>query len=212
MLTLAFAQIAWSVAFGWTGVTGGDNGLLGLWPDGWAASPRAFFWLCLAAAAASVGLIRALVVSPFGLGLRAVRDSALRAEALGLGRAPVQWAAFALAGTVAGLAGGLFVFLKGSVFPDSLGISLSVDGLVMVLLGGIGTVSGGVVGAVVYKALSVWLISQTDHSKLALGLVILALVLLFPAGLGGLASRLAPRRRRAAAPAVHPAVGVGGAP
>ena len=152
MLTLAFAQIAWSVAFQWTAVTGGDNGLLGIWPDGWAASPRAFFWLCLAAAVAGVALIRVLVFSPFGTGLRAVRDSALRAEALGLGRAPVQWAAFTLAGGVAGLAGGLFTFLKGSVFPDSLGIATSVDGLVMVLLGGIGTVSGSVAGAAAYKA------------------------------------------------------------
>ena len=212
MLTLAFAQIAWSAAFQWTAVTGGDNGLLGLWPDAWAASPRSFFWLCLAMATASVAVIRALVFSPFGLGLRAVRDSALRAEALGLGRAPVQWAAFAVAGALAGLAGGLFVFLKGSVFPDSLGISTSVDGLVMVLLGGIGTVSGGVVGAVAYKALSVWLISQTDWSKLVLGLVILALVLLCPSGIGGLASRFAPGRRRPAAPAAGPALEAGGVP
>ena len=206
MLTLAFAQIAWSVAFQWTAVTGGDNGLLGIWPDGWAASPRAFFWLCLAAATLSVGLIRALVFSPFGAGLRAVRDSALRAEALGLGRVPVQWAAFALAGGVAGLAGGLFAYLKGSVFPDSLGIGTSVDGLVMVLLGGIGTLSGGVAGAAVYKALSVWLISQTDHSKLALGLAIIGLVLLCPAGLGGLAGRLrVPRRAETTAPAAEAA-------
>jgi len=212
MLTLAFAQIAWSVAFQWTGVTGGDNGLLGVWPDGWAANPRAFFWLCLAAVVGSAALIRALVFSPFGAGLRAVRDSALRAEALGLARAAVQWAAFALAGGVAGLSGGLFAFLKGSVFPDSLGIATSVDGLVMVLLGGIGTVSGGIAGAAVYKALSVWLISQTDYSKLALGLVIIGLVLLLPTGLGGLAERIRlPRRGRpAASPA--PVLGAGAPP
>ncbi len=211
MLTLAFAQIAWSVAFQWTAVTGGDNGLLGLWPAAWAASPGTFFWLCLACAALGVGLIRALVFSPFGLGLRAVRDSALRAEALGLGRAPMQWAAFAVSGAVAGLAGGLFVFLKGSVFPDSLGIATSVDGLVMVLLGGIGTVSGGVAGAVVYKALSVWLISQTDSSKLVLGLSIIGLVLLCPSGIGGLVPRLAGRRRPSPGPAPA-ALEIGGAP
>ncbi len=212
MLTLAFAQIAWSVAFQWTAVTGGDNGILGVWPDAWATSPRAFFWLCLAAAVAGVGGTRILVFSPFGAGLRAVRDSALRAEALGLGRAPIQWAAFALAGGGAGLAGGLFAYLKGSVFPDSLGISTSVDGLVMVLLGGIGTVSGSVAGAAVYKALSVWLMAQTDYSKLALGLVIIGLVLLIPKGLGGLAGRW-PRPRRTRpdpSPSPSPAVGMGG--
>ena len=203
MLTLAFAQITWSVAFQWTGVTGGDNGLLGIWPAAWAATPRGFFWLCLALAAGAVGLIRGIVFSPFGTGLRAVRDSALRAEALGLGRAPVQWAAFAFAGAVAALAGALFAFLKGSVFPDALGISTSVDGLVMVLLGGIGTVSGSVAGAALYKALSIWLISQTDHSKLALGLVIIGLVVAFPSGIGGLVERVAGRLRRA--PAAEPA-------
>ncbi|RYC31640.1 ABC transporter permease [Lichenibacterium minor] len=207
MLTLAFAQIAWSVAFQWTAVTGGDNGLLGVWPDGWAATPRAFFWVCLASTAAGVGLLRAAVFSPFGAGLRAVRDSAPRAEALGLGRAPVQWAAFALAGGVAGWAGGLFAFLKGSVFPDSLGIGTSVDGLVMVLLGGIGTVSGGVAGAAVYKALSVWLVSQTDESKLALGLAIIGLVLLLPTGLGGAAGRFRGGLRSRAAPPPAPAAG-----
>ncbi len=74
-----------------------------------------------------------------------------------------------IAGTVAGVAGALFAYLKGSVFPDNLGISLSVDALVMVLLGGVETVSGAVVGAIVYKALSIWLVSQTDLSKLVLG-------------------------------------------
>ncbi|WP_237477553.1 ABC transporter permease [Lichenibacterium dinghuense] len=191
MLTLAFAQIAWSVAFTWTAVTGGDNGLLGLRPDGWAASPGAFYLLCLAGAVAAVALTRGLVFSPFGFGLRALRDAAPRAEALGLARAPMQWAAFVLAGGLAGLAGGLFAFLKGSVFPDALGIATSVDGLAMVLIGGVGTVSGGVAGAAVYEALSVWLVSVTDHSKLALGLAIVALVLLCPAGLGGLTARLA---------------------
>ncbi len=212
MLTLAFAQIVWSIAFQWTGVTGGDNGLLGIWPDPWAAGPHGFYWLCLALAAASVGLLRAIVFSPFGTGLRAVRDSALRADALGLGRARVQWAAFTLAGGVAALAGGLFAFLKGSVFPDGLGIGRSVDGLVMVLLGGVGTVSGAVGGAVVYKALSVWLISETDYSKLALGLVIVALCVMFPAGLGGLAERVVQRLRGPPAAVAAPAVGLEGAP
>ena len=193
MLTLACAQIAWAGAFQWSAVTGGDNGLLGLWPDGWAANPRPFYWLCLAAAALSVGLVRVATFSPFGYALRAARDAPLRAEASGIGRARVQWIAFTCAGGLAALSGGLFVFLKGSVFPDAFGVSTSVDGLAMVLLGGVGTVSGSLWGAVVYKALSIWLVSQTDFSKLVLGAVLVALSLLFPAGLGGLRERLAGR-------------------
>ena len=190
MLTLAFAQIAYTIAFQWTSVTGGDNGMLGIWPDAWAANPRTFFWLVLVLAILGVAGLRTVVFSPFGYRLRAVRDSTLRADATGINRMTTQWAAFVIAGTLAGLAGALFAFLKGSVFPDSLGVATSVDGLVMVLLGGIGSVSGSVAGALVYKALSIWLVSQTDYSKLVLGAVIVVLVVVFPAGLGGIAARI----------------------
>ncbi len=190
MLTLAFAQIAWSIAFQWTAVTGGDNGLLGIWPEGWAASPRAFYWLALALAAGGVAALRVIAFSPFGYALRAVRDSTLRAEAVGIGRRAAQWSAFVVAGGFGALAGGLFAFLKGGVFPDDLGIPTSVDGLVMVLLGGIGTVSGSFAGAAVYKALSIGLVNGTDHSKLVLGLIVIILVVAFPSGLGGAAAAL----------------------
>ena len=195
MLTLAFAQIVWSIAFQWTAVTGGDNGMLGVWPPGWASTPAGFFWLALGIAAAGIAALRVLAFSPFGTVLRASRDSPLRAEAVGIGRRSTQWLAFVLAGGFAALAGALFAFLKGSVFPDSLGIPTSVDGLVMVLLGGIGTVSGSVVGAVVYKALSIWLVSQTDYSKLVLGLVIVVLVVAFPKGIVGSLGELPWRRK-----------------
>ncbi len=206
MLTLAFAQIAWSIMFQWSAVTGGDNGLLGIWPAPWAATPRVFYWLVLAVSVAGIAALRVLVFSPFGYGLRAVRDSQLRAEAVGIGSYRTRWLAFTVAGGFAALAGGLFAFLKGSVFPDTLGVSTSVDGLVMVLLGGIGTVSGSVVGAVVYKALSIWLVSRTDLSKLVLGLLIVGLVVAFPSGIGGLANRLWARRPAAERLASEPRI------
>jgi len=185
MLTLAFAQIAWSLAFQWTDVTGGDNGIVGVWPAAWAASPARFFWLCLIVCGLAIAALRAIAFSPFGYAVRALRDSEPRAETLGIARQPMQWAAFTLAGGFAGLAGGLYAFLKGSVFPDNLGIPLSIDGLVMVLVGGVDTISGGVVGAIVFRSLSIWTISHTDYSRLVIGVAIVALVLLFPRGLIG---------------------------
>jgi branched-chain amino acid transport system permease protein len=149
MLTLAFAQIVWSIAFQWVTVTGGDNGILGVWPEKWAASPSHFYWLALGVAALAVAALRIIVFSPFGFALRATRDSPLRSEAIGIDGKRIQWTAFVISGTVAGIAGALFAYLKGSVFPDSLGISLSVDALVMVLLGGVETVSGAVIGVIV---------------------------------------------------------------
>src|SRR5487761_2437556 len=194
MLTLAFAQIVWSITFQWVAVTGGDNGILGVWPESWAASPAHFYWLSIAVAALAVAALRIIVFSPFGFALRATRDSPLRGEAIGIDGKRVQWTAFVIAGTVAGVAGALFAYLKGSVFPDDLGISLSVDALVMVLLGGVETVSGAILGAIVYKALSIWLVSQTDLSKLVLGAIIVLIVVAFPKGIVGMLETI--RRRR----------------
>src|SRR5580698_6674735 len=195
MLTLAFAQIVWSIAFQWVSVTGGDNGILGVWPDKWASSPANFYWLSLGVAALAVAALRIMVFSPFGYALRATRDSVLRSEAIGINGKQIQWTAFVIAGTVAGFAGALFTYLKGSVFPDSLGISLSVDALVMVLLGGVETVSGAVVGAIAYKALNIWLVSKTDLSKLVLGAVIVLIVVAFPKGIVGMLETIRNRRR-----------------
>ena len=202
MLTLAFAQIVWSIAFQWVEVTGGDNGILGVWPEKWAASPSHFYWLSIGVAALAVAVLRIIVFSPFGYALRATRDSVLRSEAIGINGKRIQWTAFVIAGTVAGIAGALFAYLKGSVFPDSLGISLSVDALVMVLLGGVETVSGAVVGAIVYKALSIWLVSQTDLSKLVLGGVIVLIVVAFPKGIVGMLETIR-NRRRPQSPSCH---------
>lgn len=185
MLTLAFAQIVWSIAFQWVEVTGGDNGILGVWPASLVATPARFYWLALAITALSVVVMRVLVFSPFGYALRATRDSGLRSEAIGINSKRIQWTAFVIAGTFAALAGALFAYLKGSVFPDNAGIALSVDSLVMVLLGGVETVSGAVVGAIVYKALSIWLVSYTELSKLVMGGVIVVLVVMFPKGIVG---------------------------
>ena len=83
------------------------------------------------------------------------------------------------------MAGALYAFLKGSVFPDALGVPLSIDGLVMVLVGGVETLAGGVVGALVFRAASIWTLSHTDYSKLVIGVAIVVLVLAFPRGLLG---------------------------
>ena len=197
MLTLAFAQIVWSIAFQWVEVTGGDNGILGVWPEKWAGSPSHFYWLALGIAVLMVAALRVAIFSPFGFALRATRDLPLRGEAIGIDGKRIQWTAFVIAGTVAGVGGALFAYLKGSVFPDNVGISLSVDALVMVLLGGVETISGAVVGAVVYKALNIWLVSQTDWSKLVLGGFIVLIVVAFPKGIVGVIETVRLRYRRA---------------
>ena len=195
MLTLAFAQIVWAVAFQSVDVTGGDNGILGVWPDAWARGPGVFYGLTLVVVVAAVLLLRRMVYAPFGYAVRATRDSAARAEAVGMDTGRLRLAAFTVAGAAAGLAGGLYAYAKGSVFPTYISIPKSVDALLMVLLGGVATVSGPIVGALAYVGLYDTLLRTTDLWRLALGIAIMLLVVLFPEGIAGAADRAWARRR-----------------
>ncbi|MBN9409646.1 MAG: ABC transporter permease [Burkholderiales bacterium] len=185
MLTLAFAQIVWAVTFQWNAFTGGSNGLTGVWPADWLSDRRAYYWLTVALVLAGLWALRRVLFSPFGYALRAGRDSPLRADAIGIDVRRLQWMAFVIAGAAAGLAGALFAFSKGSISPESLSIAKSVDGLVMVLLGGLQTLAGPVVGAFSFTWLHDTVARSTDYWRALLGGIILALVLLFPQGIAG---------------------------
>lgn len=189
MLTLAFAQIVWAVIFQWDDVTGGSNGLVGIRPAAWFDSPETYYLLALCVAAVGVLLLHRVVHAPFGLALRAARDSAVRAEAIGIDVRRVQWMGFAIAGLFCGVAGVLFAFSKGSISPEVAGINRSVDGLAMVMLGGVQSLLGPIAGAALFTWLQDLVARETDYWRALLGLVILALVLLFPGGIAGIFSR-----------------------
>ena len=198
MLTLAFAQIVWSILYQWEGVTGGSNGILGIWPRPPFDSRSAFYLLTLAFAVAGVLLLRRFLFAPFGYAMRAGRDSPLRAEAIGIHVKRVHWIGFAIAGTFGGAAGALFAFAKGTISPDLAGVSRSLDGMVMVLLGGIQTLSGPIVGAAMFTWLQDTIMRQTPFWRGLLGLVILLLVLAFPGGIVGALANWFPRKGKLA--------------
>jgi branched-chain amino acid transport system permease protein len=185
MLTLAFAQIVWSVLFQWEGVTGGSNGILGIWPQAPFDSRAAFYLLTLALVLAGVLMLRRFLFAPFGYAMRAGRDSPLRAEAIGIHVKRVHWIAFVIAGAFGGIAGGIFAFAKGTITPDVAWVSRSIDGMVMVLLGGIQTLIGPIVGATVFPLLQDTMMRETPFWRGLLGVVILMLVLIFPGGIAG---------------------------
>jgi branched-chain amino acid transport system permease protein len=195
MLTLAFAQIVWSIVFQWQELTGGSNGVLGIWPSVPFDRLSLFFLLTLVLVVAGVLLLRRILFAPFGYAMRAGRDSPLRAEAIGIHVKRVHWLAFAVAGTVCGVAGGIFAFAKGSISPETISIGRSIDGLLMVLLGGIQTLSGPIVGASVFAVLQDFVMQQTEYWHALLGGIILVLVLAFPSGLAGAFALLAGRLR-----------------
>ncbi|MFC7518342.1 ABC transporter permease [Herbaspirillum sp. GCM10030257] len=197
MLTLAFAQITWAITYQWDTVTGGSNGLTGVWPATWLSDKTSYYYLTLVIVAGGVLLLWRILYSPFGYAMRASRDSALRADAIGINVKRIQWTAFILAGTVAGAAGALYAFSKGSISPESLYVGKSVDGIVMVMLGGIQTLIGPVVGAVTFNWLHDTVARNTDYWRAMLGGIILLLVLLFPQGIAGFARQLFDRKREA---------------
>ena len=153
-----------------------------------------YYYLTLVLVAAGVLLLRRFLFSPFGYALRACRDSVLRADAIGMDVKRMQWAAFVVAGTFAGLAGAIYAFSKGSISPETLSVGKSVDGLVMVLLGGIQTLAGPVVGAITFSWLHDTVARNTDYWRAMLGTIILILVLLFPQGIAGFIQQLTQRR------------------
>jgi len=196
MLTLAFAQIVWSIAYQWNDVTGGSNGVVGVWPAAWLATKAAYFWFTLVLVAGGLAAIAWIAHAPLGYSLRACRDSPLRAAAIGIDVRKTQWIAFALAGGFAGLAGGLYAFSKGSISPETLAIPRSVDALVVVLLGGLNALAGPLLGAAAFTWLSDSLARVTDYWRAVLGAAILFIVIAFPMGIGGALQRWLPWRPR----------------
>jgi len=189
MLTLAFSQLVWSLVFQWRAVTRGDDGLIDIWPSAWLSGTAPYYYFTLVVGVLGILFLRTVIHAPFGYALRAGRDSARQAEAMGIDVKRVQYVAFALAGALAGLAGGLFVFAKGSVFPTELEIGKSFDALIVVFLGGVKTLSGGIVGATFMAAIEDWL-TRLHYWRLLLGLIIIAVVILAPEGIVGSARRL----------------------
>ena len=195
MLTLAFAQIAWAITYQWDNFTGGSNGLTGVWPSEWLSDKATYYWLTLALVLAGLWALRRILFSPFGYALRAGRDSVLRADAIGIDVDRVQWFAFVIAGLFAGAAGALFAYSKGSISPESMAVGKSIDGLVMVLLGGLHTLAGPVVGAVSFTWLQDLVARNTDYWRAMLGGIMLVLVLVFPDGIAGGVQKLVRRLR-----------------
>jgi branched-chain amino acid transport system permease protein len=195
MLSLSFAQIVWSIAQQWDDITGGSNGIIGVWPSGWLAGRSVYFEFTLAFTAAGLALLIWIAQTPFGYALRGARDSPLRAQAVGIDVRRTQWLAFAMAGAFAGLAGGLYAFSKGSIAPDTLAIPRSIDALLIVLLGGVNALAGPLIGATAFIWLQDVLPRHTEYWRSVFGAIILLLVLAFPMGIGGVAASWFERAR-----------------
>jgi branched-chain amino acid transport system permease protein len=187
MLSLAFAQIVFTVIFKWKALTGGDDGLLDVWPPAWLKSPAAFYYFTLAVVGVSLLALRAIVDSPFGYALRSVRENPRRARFIGIDVRRHQLVAFVISGAFSGLAGGLFAFYNGSVFPDFAYFTKSFEPLVVALLGGVQSFFGPLAGALGFKLLE-WAVSRQwpVYWPLFLGTIVIVVIVVLPQGFVGL--------------------------
>ncbi|MEM8797704.1 MAG: branched-chain amino acid ABC transporter permease, partial [Pseudomonadota bacterium] len=174
----------WSLVYQWTEVTGGDDGIVDLWPSDWLNGTTTYYYFTLLLGVGGILLLRHVAHSPFGYALRAARDSAKKAEATGIDVKRVQWAAFTFAGAMAGLSGALFVFSKGSIFPSELEIARSFDAIIVVFLGGVKTLSGAVVGGASLEYVKD-ILTRFEYWRMTLGLLIIFVVIIAPDGIVG---------------------------
>jgi branched-chain amino acid transport system permease protein len=200
MITLALSQVLWGIAFGWRTLTGGDDGLpevprpdLGL-PWSMADSTPFYYFVLFFAAIGMLLLVR-VVTSPFGYALRGIRESETRMLALGYNVWCYKLVAFVLAATFAGLAGCLYVYYNRFVSPDYIHVARSAEVLLMVILGGAGTLIGPAIGAALIVLLENIISAYTERWLMLLGFVYVLVALFAPNGLIGLIRNF--RKRRA---------------
>lgn len=202
MITLALGQCVWGLAYRWNSVTGGDNGinLSGRPSFGLDLSNEVtFFYLVFGFFAVSMALMYVLVRSPFGRSLVGIRERELRMQILGYNTWLHKYIAFIIAGAFGGLSGVLWAQTNGHVSPDTLVLTTSVDALLMVVLGGAGTLVGAVIGAAIVFGMREYLSTLVPWWQYALGAVYVLTILYLPSGLMGVPARIRQARASAAA-------------
>ena len=207
MVTLAAGMVCYGIAFRWSSVTGGDNGLTGISrPPGLAEYWQFYFFVL----AIFVIVTIALVItsrSPFGLAMRGIRDSETRMRSLGYNVANYKFVAVFLSGVVAGIAGVLAVWQFEFISPSAGGFDRSAMVMVMVIIGGIGTLFGPLLGATLVVSIEQVLSTYVDRWPMILGALFIAVVIFAPQGLDGGIRQLAAWFRRRRSPKDSPITG-----
>jgi branched-chain amino acid transport system permease protein len=185
MVTLAEGMVIWGIALRWSELTGGENGIPGVPKPDFADAYWQFYYLVLVVVAISAVLIGMLVRSPFGLGLKGVRDAEDRLAPLGYNAAAHKLIAFTISGFFAGIAGLLLAMYNSFIGPSDVFFLASAEGLLMSILGGIATISGAYVGAGVVVIVTNWVSSYVDRWQTLLGVIFVLVILFAPDGIVG---------------------------
>ena len=190
MLTLAFAQFIWAIAFKWNDMTGGDTGLIGVKVPGLLTEPTNFYLFAVVIVAGSMAILWVIVNSAFGRVLVATRENATRAEFVGVDVRRMQLVAFVISGTFSGVAGALYSLFNRSVYVETAWWTQSAEVLIMVVLGGIGSFIGPALGAGALIMLHRITEEFTEYWPTVLAVILLLVLFALPNGLIGLRERL----------------------
>jgi branched-chain amino acid transport system permease protein len=193
LITLALGMIVWGICLRWTSVTGGENGLRGSVRPALVAGPVPFYYFVLAATALMSYAMWRFVHSPFGLTLRGIRGSESRMRTLGYDVSLHLFIGFVVSGFFAGAAGVLYAFFNSFASPATVALAQSVAALLMVLVGGVGTLVGSFVGSVAIISLENFVSFHTERWPMVLGLVFIVTMIFAPEGLVGRARLLLAR-------------------
>jgi branched-chain amino acid transport system permease protein len=196
LLTLALGMIVWGICLRWTQVTGGENGMRGDVRPEWLVSHRAFYWAVLVAASLVSYAMWRFVRSPFGLTLLGIRDSESRMRSLGYNVSVHLFVGFAVSGFFAGVAGALYAMFNNFVSPSTVALAQSVEGVLMMIAGGVGTLFGGFVGAAAIIALENVVSAYTERWQMVLGITFILIMIFTPEGIIGTLRAMLKRKER----------------
>ena len=185
MLQISLGSLVWAIVYRWYSFTGGDDGIHGIPIPEILSSPKSAYYVTLIVTLASLFIMGRIIRSPFGSALQGIRDNPVRSEMIGINVKRHQLLALAIAGFFAGVAGSLFVVVDNTVFPDMLFWTLSLEIIIMCLLGGWFTFLGPMLGAAVIVTLRTFVSTYTDYWALVLGIIMMLVILFLPNGILG---------------------------
>jgi branched-chain amino acid transport system permease protein len=185
LLTLALGMLVWGVCLRWTSITGGENGLRGSVRPDWLNQNIVFYYAVLVVVAVATIAMWRLVNSPFGTALRGIKDSETRMRSLGYNVPLHLFLIFTISGFFAGIAGALYALFNNFVSPSTVALSQSVEGLLMAIVGGIGTLFGAFIGAFAIVGLENVVSIYTERWQTVMGCMFILIMIFAPEGVIG---------------------------
>lgn len=185
MLQISLGSLVWAIVYRWYSFTGGDDGIHGIPIPEMLSSPTSAYYFTLIVTLVCLFIMWKIILSPFGSALQGIRDNPVRSEMIGVNVRGHQLLALAVAGFFAGVAGSLFVVVDNTVFPDMLFWTLSLEVIIMCLLGGWFSFLGPMLGAAVIVALRTFVSTYTVYWALVLGILMMLVIFFLPNGILG---------------------------